>query len=143
MSMDNTNQIMGERAGYADVLTGPEAFLNEVMATDALSPAQLYSRRRDNAAKEPWRRLMMAVLIDAIRSYQRNFDAVTLRKRREFREAQYWLFKDRNDGPFSFDTVSYALDTDPELLRLRLIQFQHSRAAASVRRARVIHRRRV
>jgi hypothetical protein len=54
-----------------------------------------------------------------------NFQAVTLLKKREFKEAQNWLLKDRNDGRFSFDTVCYVLETDPDLLRRRLIQFRY------------------
>jgi len=69
-------------------------------------PAQFYGARRGSAAVEPVKRLMMAVLVDAIRCYQRNFATVTLRKRREFMEVQDWLFKDRNDGLFSFDPQS-------------------------------------
>jgi len=46
---------------------------------------------------------MMAILIDAIGCYQSNVEAMTLRKRREFREAQNWMFKDGNDDVFSFD----------------------------------------
>jgi hypothetical protein len=73
--------------------------------------------------------MMTAILVDAIRSYQKNAEAVRIRRRREFREAQDWLFKDRDDGPFSFETVCYVLDTDPDFLRRRIIQFQYARVA--------------
>ena len=72
---------------------------------------------------------MMAMLVDAIGGYQGNVEAMTLLKRREFREAQNWMFKDGNDDVFSFDTVCYVLDTDPDLLCRRLIQIQYSRVA--------------
>jgi hypothetical protein len=119
--MYNAKQIIGGGAGGAEVLNGPEAFLNEsLVGSDALLPSQLYGTRRGSAVMEPLKHLMMAILVDAIRCYRRNIAARTLPKRREFREAQNWLFKDRNDGPFSFDTVCYVLGTDPDLLRQRL-----------------------
>jgi hypothetical protein len=96
-----------------------------------LLPAQLYGSRRGSAVVEPLKRLMIAILADAIRCYQRNVDAGTLANRSEFMEAQDWLFKERDNGPFSFDTVCYVLATDPGLLRNRLIQSQHAQAASA------------
>jgi hypothetical protein len=122
---------MGASAGYADGLEGPEWFPNEAaLGCDALLPTQLYGSRRGSAALEPLKRLMMAILLEALRSYQRNFEAATLRKRREFREAQNWVFTDGNDGIFSFETVCSVLDTDPDLLRQRLLRFQCGRVVS-------------
>jgi hypothetical protein len=128
--MYNMTQRKEAGAGDADALAGSQAFLNE---TDALLPVQLYGTRRGGAAVQSLKRLMMAILADAIHCYQRNVDAVTLPKRREFREARDWLFNQRDNGPFSFDTVCYVLATDPGLLRKRLIQLQHARAASAGR----------
>jgi hypothetical protein len=109
------------------VPTGSDTFLKESMlGSDSALPAQLCGARRGSASMEPLKNLMTAVLADAIRCYQRNFQAVTLHKKCEFEEARNWLFKDRNDGPFSFDTVCYVLETDPDLLRRQLIQFRYA-----------------
>jgi hypothetical protein len=117
-------------AGYADALTGSEACLNESgPKVGDLLPAHFYGSRRGSAAVEPLKRLMMAVLADAIRCFQRGVRAKTLSKRREFRDANDWLFAANNDGPFSFETVCYVLGTDFGLFRKRLIQSQHARAA--------------
>jgi hypothetical protein len=86
-NMSNVMQRSEGGAGYADALTGSEAFLNETEPRcDALLPAQLYGTRRGSEAAEPLRRLMMAILADAIQCYQRNGDAASLPERREFRE---------------------------------------------------------
>src|SRR2546428_2319125 len=130
--MYNVKQWMGAGAGYLDLPIDPEGFPNGASpGSDTLLPAQRYGPRRGSAAMEPMKRLMMAILVDAIRCYQRNFDAVTLRKRREFGEAQNWLFKDRNDGPFAFDSICYVLDTNPDFLRRRLFQLQYARVASA------------
>jgi hypothetical protein len=111
-----------------------------VPGDDVWLPAQFYGARRGSAAVEPVKRLMTAIIVDAIRRYQTNIATVTLRKRRECREAQDGLFKDCNDGPCSFDTVCYVLNTNPDLLRQRLIEFQYARVV-SVRREPMIRRR--
>jgi hypothetical protein len=65
----------------------------------------------------------MMILVDAIGCCQSNVEAMTLLKRREFREAQNWMFNG-NDDVFSLDAGCYVLDTDTDLLRRRLIQIQ-------------------
>jgi hypothetical protein len=128
--MFNNDQSIRAGDGYADELNSPAAsFDRDMLGSDALLPTQLYGRRRGSAALEPMKRLMTAILVDAIGCYRRNLKAVTAGKRREFREAKSWLFEDRSDGPFSFDTVCYVLETDPHLLRRSLIQFEYTRVA--------------
>jgi hypothetical protein len=65
--MSNVMQRNEGGAGYADALTGSEAFLNETEPrSDALLPAQLFGTRRGSETVEPLKRLMMAPLADAI-----------------------------------------------------------------------------
>ena len=54
-------------------------------------------------------RLMGGVLADALRSFQRNFEARQRERKQEFREARFWLLHDKGDGPFSFEDVCDAL----------------------------------
>jgi hypothetical protein len=91
---------------------------------DAVMPAQFYPARRGSASVEPIRRLMAGILVDAVRCYQRNFDARHLNRRQEFREAQLWIFDDKGDGPFSFRFVCDALEIDPRGLRDWLVRWQ-------------------
>lgn len=69
---------------------------------DAVMPAQFYPTRRGSASVEPIVRLMGGILADAVRCFQRNFDARTQTRRQEFREAKFWIFYDKGEGPFSF-----------------------------------------
>ena len=80
------------------------------------------ARRRASAELERLKRLMIAILVDAIRCYFKKFASVKPRKRREFRQTRNWLFKERNDD-FSSDSVCCIL-TDHEFLRWRLTQFR-------------------
>ena len=45
------------------------------LRADALMPAQFYPARRGSASVEPIMRLMGGILADAVRSFQRNFEA--------------------------------------------------------------------
>ena len=117
-------------ADIPDELNSSEGFRDRTLSEfEALLPAQLHGRRRGSAAIEPLKRLMTAILVDAIGCYRRNRMAVTASKRREFREAKSWLFEDRSDGPFSFEMVCYVLETDPQSLRRSLRQFEYTRVA--------------
>jgi hypothetical protein len=47
-------------------------------------------------------RLTASILINAVRYFQRNFEARHPNRRQQFREAQSWIFDGRGNGPFSF-----------------------------------------
>jgi len=83
---------------------------------DTVDAASFYPARRVSIA-EPILRLMSAVLMDAIRCFQRNFESRHPYKRQEFREAQFWIFHDKGKGPFSFEDVCETLKIDPRRLR--------------------------
>ncbi len=95
------NDDVARRVGWG----GPLKFLDEspdepVLQPNAILPAQFYNGRRGSAGLEPVKRLMMAILIDAIGCYQRNLNPMAGRKRREFKEAESWLFERKKErGP--------------------------------------------
>ena len=87
------------------------------LRADALMPAQFYPARRGSSEIEPIMRLMGGILADAVRSFQRNFEAKSSSRRQEFREARTWIFHRNMEGPFSFEEVCATLDIDPHRLR--------------------------
>jgi hypothetical protein len=99
----------------------------QVLEPDAILPAQFYNGRRGRSGLEPLKRLMMAVLVDAIGCYQRNLGAKAARKRREFKETECWLFEEKRDDLFSFEHVCDVLNTDPDRLREAVMQRQRAR----------------
>lgn len=48
---------------------------------------------------------MLAVLTDAVRSYQVGCDAQRSSRIQAFQEAEQWLFSAEGYGPFSFENV--------------------------------------
>src|SRR5215469_15143205 len=77
-------------------------------------PSQFFEGRKKNRVLEPEKRLMLAVLTDAVRCYQVGCDAQRTSPIRAFREAEQWLFSTTSYGPFSFENVCYTLEITPE-----------------------------
>src|SRR6266478_6997083 len=96
------------------------------LRADAVMPAQFYPARRSSASVEPIMRLMSGILADAVRSFQRNFEAQTASRREEFKEARHWIFQ-KGDGPFSFEDICEALDIDPRRLRELIIRWEENK----------------
>lgn len=101
---------------------------------DAVMPAQFYATRRRSASVESIMRLMAGILIDAVRCFQRSFDARHLNRQKEFKEAQRWIFDDAGDGPFSFLCVCDLLEIDPRGLRNSILRWQKNRRSGDKQR---------
>jgi hypothetical protein len=97
------------------------------LRADAVMPAQFYPARRGSASVEPIMRLMGGILADAVRTFQRNFEAKSPSRRQEFREARFWIFHDKTDGPFSFEDVCDALGIDPRRLRTLILTWEKNK----------------
>ncbi len=97
------------------------------LRADAVMPAQFYPARRGSASMEPIMRLMGGILADAVRSFQRNFDAQSASRRQEFSEARHWIFQRKDDGPFSFEDVCETLDIDPRRLRELIVRWEKNK----------------
>ena len=56
--------------------------LGSIFVPDVLTPEQYYDSRRDDSRIAPVKRLMMAVLEDALRCFQNNADAKSGQRKR-------------------------------------------------------------
>ena len=89
-----------------------------IMIPDTLTPGQYYEGiRADDASARPIKRLMLAVLEDAMRCYQTYTNSRNRAQRRLFVEAEAWLMDRKADGPFAFESVCETLGIDPSCLR--------------------------
>jgi hypothetical protein len=91
--------------------------LGSIFVPDIITPEQFYDLRRDDSSIAPVKRLMMAVLEDAVRCFQNNAGARGGLRQKLFTEAEQWLCGDVGDGPFSFETVCETLGIEPQFLR--------------------------
>jgi len=109
--------------------------LGSIFVPDVITPEQYYDSRRDDSTIAPVKRLMMAVLEDALRCFQNNADAKSGPRRRLFTEAEQWLCGESGDGPFSFETVCETLGIEPGFLRSGLREWRSQQlAGVSTRR---------
>jgi hypothetical protein len=105
--------------------------LGSIFVPDIVTPEQFYDSRRDDSAIAPVKRLMMAVLEDALRCFQNNADAKGGPRKRLFAEAEQWLCGEGGDGPFSFDTVCETLGIEPRFLRAGLREWRLQQLAGN------------
>lgn len=95
-----------------------------VFENESILPAQFFPRRRDDTRMDPFRRLALAVLVDAVHVFQTKFDALRPSDRREFNEAREWLLGPPGRGPFAFQNACFLLDINPSHLRSWLVRWQ-------------------
>ncbi|MCX8071201.1 MAG: hypothetical protein N3C12_01935 [Candidatus Binatia bacterium] len=96
---------------------------------DALVPVQFYANFRQGSAAYPERRLMLAVLQDALECYRKYAFARDNRGRQMFLEARDWIFNQDRQWWYSFENICEILGFDPAYLR-RQVEEWHARALA-------------
>jgi len=91
---------------------------------DVLLSDQFYTTLRRSYLGHPERRLMAAVLEDAVACLSVNPTACSRRQARDFMEAQAWINEiEESDWVFSFPSVCELLGIDPSYLRRGLNQW--------------------
>jgi len=100
-----------------------------VFVPDIITPGQYYDLRRSGGPPNPLRRLMLAVLLDAIRCFQSAATQTKKSQRSRFEDAEAWLFGENREGPFSFESVCEALGFAPPYLRSGLRRWHNQRLA--------------
>ena len=100
-----------------------------VFFPDIITPGQYYDLRRSGGPSNPLRRLMLAVLQDAIRCFQSTAADIKKSERARFADAEVWLFEENREGPFSFESVCEALELAAPYLRSGLRRWRDQRLA--------------
>ncbi|MGE0820620.1 MAG: hypothetical protein AB7G75_11940 [Candidatus Binatia bacterium] len=95
-----------------------------VFQPDFLLPLQFFTGIRGKACAEGERRLMLAILVDAVECFQKYLIAKDNRGRQLWTDAEAWFLSDERDWIFSFVNVSEALGLDPEFLRQGLLNWK-------------------
>jgi len=124
------------------VITAPSKSPNrapDVSVPDTLLPDQYFDRLAARTSDTPERRLMFAVLLDAVINLQRRNSAAAA-------EAEWWIRSDgTEDSPFSFQNVCEALGIEATYLARGLLDWRARRcgvpAGVPVRQLRTSHRR--
>lgn len=103
---------------------GVEEQLRSLIIPDILTPEQFYEGDRSATCIRPVKRLMFAVLADALQCFQTNADARTGKGRALFAEVEVWLWDSKAEGPFAFEIICETLGIDPNFLRSGLHEWR-------------------
>jgi hypothetical protein len=97
----------------------------QLMVPDILTPVQYYDGvHRDHPETQAIKRLMFAVLADAVRCFQTYAAAQSRAGRRMFGEAEWWISDRNSEGPFTFQAICETLGIEPDRLRDGLRQWR-------------------
>jgi len=112
----------------------PEALdLEEKLASlfqpDTLLSDQYYAAFLRKTPLEPERKLMLAVLEDAIACFQNFIFARDKKGKLTFRETKEWIFKEHSDRLFSFENICEVLGFDPDYIRQGLMRWKEKELA--------------
>src|SRR5713101_2760189 len=94
-----------------------EERLGPLFTPDTLLPSQFFDRVRRRVEHDGERRLMIAVLEDAVDVYRKQATAQEARGQQLFREAEEWIEDGDRTWLFSFENICDVLDIDPRYLR--------------------------
>ena len=92
------------------------AQLDAIIAPEVILPSQFFSTV-SLASERPEKRLMLAVLQDAVGTLLKHAGSARRGRRRLVREAEQWIYARNVDWPYSFENICAALNLDPAALR--------------------------
>lgn len=90
---------------------------------DTLLSTQYFGDCRRNAFLEPEKKLMLAILEDAVQCFQANTSARCRKSKRLFEDARRWIFESCDDWVFGFENICSALGFCPEYIRNGLLRW--------------------
>jgi len=90
---------------------------------DTLLPTQFYAMFKNSQYREPERRLMVAILEDAVSCLSADQRRCNLKQRKQYEEAKAWITADEeSEWIFSFKNICEVLGMNPGYLRRGLIR---------------------
>ena len=91
---------------------------------DTLLSAQYFENLRRKTLVEPEKRLMLAILEDAVNCFQDNVLADRGKGKKLFDDVEEWIVEPDGDWIFSFEYICEALGFNPEYLRRGLLHWK-------------------
>ncbi len=92
---------------------------------DVLVPSQYLATTKSKTYREPEKKLMLAVLEDALYCFQNGLLAKdNKRKHGLYSDAEEWIMEDSEESLFSFNEICDLLGFEPRYLRKRLLHWK-------------------
>lgn len=108
-----------------------EEKLASLFQPDTLAAAQYFENLRSKTHLEPEKRLMLAVLEDAVHCFQDNAWAQTGKRKKLFEEAEEWILEAGDEWVFSFESICEVLGFNPEYVRQGLLRWKEKKLPKS------------
>jgi len=115
----------------------PDERIGSIFQPDSLLSVHYFGTLRRKTILEPEKRLMLAILEDAIHCFQDNILARNVRGRRLFEEAEEWIVEVDDNWVFSFENICETLGFNPAYVRQGLLRWvanklpKHPKGASS------------
>lgn len=103
--------------------------LTTLFQPETLLPTQFFAALGQKARAQGERRLMVAILADALECFQKHFWATDSRGRQLCADAERWLLSDDTTWLFSFVNICHTLGIHPLFLRRGLAQWKAQQLA--------------
>ena len=105
----------------------PDERIGALFQPDSLLSAHYFETLRRKTILEPEKRLMLAILEDAVDCFQNNVLAQSLKSRRLFEEAEEWIVEVDGDWVFSFENICEVLGFNPAYVRQGLLRWMENK----------------
>lgn len=99
---------------------------------EAVLPSQFFSRVQIDASLQPEKRLMLAVLEDAVGTFQKYVFAGERNGRRLFQDVEDWVASDDLEWPYSFVNICNGLGLEADYMRSGLRRWQEQQRLSQV-----------
>ncbi|MEK7378878.1 MAG: hypothetical protein AABZ71_08230 [Candidatus Binatota bacterium] len=116
-------------SGWAQSGPGAEERAFSLFEPDILLPTQYFATTKRKDHLEPEKKLMLAVLEDAIWCFQHSLLARDKRRKVMFSEAEEWIMEEDGDSLFSFESICEVLGLNPKYVREGLMRWQEKEFA--------------
>jgi len=92
--------------------------------SDPAAVSAFYEAMKRSSHLEPEKRLLAAVLDDALKCYQKYLGVQKGRGKKVFRETEQWLWEGDRDDVFAFENICVALGLSPGYVRRLLVRWK-------------------
>jgi hypothetical protein len=99
---------------------------SSLLQLDSLIPYQYRDTVERKLHLQAEKRLMLAILEDAIFCFQKYFRARSSKERRLFSDTETWILDSESCWIFSFDNVCESLNLDPRYIRRGLMEWKQT-----------------
>ena len=105
---------------------------------EVVLPSQFYGKGGLDASLQPEKRLMLAVMEDAVGTFQKYVWARDRAGQRLLAEVEDWFNSDDVDWPYSFVNIAHSLDLDVDFMRNGLRRWKQQQLDARVDGVKVV-----